>query len=56
MRGKRLVIVGSGSGIARRIAFDAHAAGAEVALAGRIAESFTAPGIRTARADFTDET
>jgi NAD(P)-dependent dehydrogenase (short-subunit alcohol dehydrogenase family) len=35
LQGKRMVIVGGGSGIARRLAADAAAAGAEVILAGR---------------------
>jgi NAD(P)-dependent dehydrogenase (short-subunit alcohol dehydrogenase family) len=52
---KRLVIVGGGSGIARRIAADAAAAGAEVVFAGRNPAEFTEPGIRTAIADLGDE-
>src|SRR2546423_4331823 len=53
--GKRLVVVGGGSGIARRIAVDAHAEGAEVVLAGRNPERIGAPGIRPAFADLGDE-
>ncbi|GAB3132491.1 SDR family oxidoreductase [Amycolatopsis sp. NPDC004378] len=53
--GKRLVVVGGGSGIARRIAADAHAAGAEVILAGRNPAGIDVPGIRTAFADLGDE-
>ncbi|WP_328618355.1 SDR family oxidoreductase [Amycolatopsis sp. NBC_00355] len=53
--GKRLVIVGGGSGIARRIAVDARAAGAEVVFAGRNPERFTEPGIVTEYADLGDE-
>ncbi|MEA5358083.1 SDR family oxidoreductase [Amycolatopsis sp., V23-08] len=52
---KRLVIVGGGSGIARRIAVDAAAAGAEVVLAGRNPAEFTDPGIRPEFADLGDE-
>lgn len=54
--GKRLVVVGGSSGIARRIAVDAAAAGAEVIFAGRNPAGFAEPGIRTAFADFGDET
>ncbi|MCR6490377.1 SDR family oxidoreductase [Amycolatopsis sp. OK19-0408] len=53
--GKRLVVVGGGSGIARRIAADAHAAGAEVVLAGRNPARLTEPGVRPAFADLADE-
>lgn len=53
--GKRFVVVGGGSGIARRIAVDAHAAGAEVLFAGRSPAEFTEPGVRTAVADLGDE-
>ncbi|MEU0793965.1 SDR family oxidoreductase [Amycolatopsis sp. NPDC005961] len=53
--GKRLVVVGGGSGIARRIAADAHAAGAEVIAAGRNPARIDVPGIRTAFADLGDE-
>ncbi|MFG1639980.1 SDR family oxidoreductase [Amycolatopsis sp. NPDC049252] len=52
---KRLVIVGGGSGIARRIAADAAELGAEVVFAGRNPAVFTEPGIRTAIADLGDE-
>ncbi|WP_326944041.1 SDR family oxidoreductase [Amycolatopsis sp. NBC_01307] len=55
LREKRLVIVGGGSGIGRRIAADAHAAGAEVVFAGRNPERFTEPGIRAEFADLGDE-
>jgi NAD(P)-dependent dehydrogenase (short-subunit alcohol dehydrogenase family) len=53
--GKRLVVVGGGSGIARRIAADAHAAGAEVTWAGRNPAGLAEPGVRTAFADLGDE-
>ncbi|GLY34576.1 short-chain dehydrogenase [Amycolatopsis sp. NBRC 101858] len=53
--GKRLVVVGGGSGIARRIAADAHAAGAEVILAGRNPARIDSPGIHAAFADLGDE-
>ncbi|WP_410674788.1 SDR family oxidoreductase [Amycolatopsis sp. cmx-4-68] len=53
--GKRLVVVGGGSGIARRIAADAHAAGAEVILAGRNPARPVEPGVCTAFADLGDE-
>ncbi|WP_284745743.1 SDR family oxidoreductase [Amycolatopsis sp. RTGN1] len=53
--GKRLVVVGGGSGIARRIAADADAAGAEVILAGRNPARIDVPGIRAAFADLGDE-
>ncbi|SFW68677.1 SDR family oxidoreductase [Amycolatopsis australiensis] len=53
--GKRLVVVGGGSGIARRIAADADAAGAEVTLAGRTPAEIGGPGLRTAFADLGDE-
>ncbi|MEV4055097.1 SDR family oxidoreductase [Amycolatopsis sp. NPDC049688] len=53
--GKRLVVVGGGSGIARRIVVDAREAGAEVTWAGRNPAQLTAPGIRTAFADLGEE-
>ncbi|WP_439383128.1 SDR family oxidoreductase [Amycolatopsis lexingtonensis] len=53
--GKRLVVVGGGSGIGRRIAADARAAGAEVTLAGRNPAGFTEPGVRAAFADLSEE-
>lgn len=53
--GKRLVVVGGSSGIARRIAADAHAEGAEVVLAGRDPARIGVPGIRAAFADFGEE-
>ncbi|RSD13769.1 SDR family oxidoreductase [Amycolatopsis eburnea] len=53
--GKRLVVVGGGSGIGRRIAADARAAGAEVTLAGRNPARLTEPGVRAAFADLTEE-
>ena len=53
--GKRLVVVGGGSGIARRIASDAYAEGAEVVLAGRNPDRTSEPGIRPAFADLGDE-
>jgi NAD(P)-dependent dehydrogenase (short-subunit alcohol dehydrogenase family) len=53
--GKRLVVVGGGSGIARRIAADAHAAGAEVLWAGRDPAGLAEPGVRTAFADLGEE-
>ncbi|UOX88927.1 SDR family oxidoreductase [Amycolatopsis sp. FBCC-B4732] len=53
--GKRLVVVGGGSGIARRIAVDARDAGAEVTVAGRNPARFAESGVRTAFADLTEE-
>ncbi|WP_033261254.1 SDR family oxidoreductase [Amycolatopsis vancoresmycina] len=53
--GKRLVVVGGGSGIARRIAVDAHAAGAEVTWAGRNPARLAEPGIGAAFADLSEE-
>lgn len=53
--GKRLVIVGGGAGIARQIASDAYAAGAEVIRAGRNPAALAEPGVRTAFADLGEE-
>ncbi|NBH11947.1 SDR family oxidoreductase [Amycolatopsis sp. SID8362] len=53
--GKRLVVVGGGSGIGRRIAVDARAAGVEVTLAGRNPARFAEPGVRAAFADLAEE-
>ncbi|MEU2093393.1 SDR family oxidoreductase [Nocardia beijingensis] len=67
MQGKRLVIVGGASGIARRIARDAAAEGAEVVLAGRnedavatarrqvLGETPGHPAIAAVRLDLGDE-
>ncbi|MGW5744363.1 SDR family oxidoreductase [Amycolatopsis sp. NPDC003861] len=53
--GKRLVIVGGGAGIARQIAADASAAGAEVIRAGRNPAALAEGGVRTAFADLGEE-
>ncbi|WP_410587959.1 SDR family oxidoreductase [Amycolatopsis sp. lyj-23] len=53
--GKRLVVVGGSSGIARRIVTDAHAAGAEVTWAGRNPAALAEPGVRAAFADLGEE-
>ena len=53
--GKRLVVVGGGSGIARRIAVDAGAAGAEVIWAGRRPAALGERGVRAAFADLGEE-
>lgn len=53
--GKRLVVVGGGARIARRIAADAHAAGADVVWAGRNPARLAEPGVRTAYADLGEE-
>lgn len=53
--GKRLVVVGGGSGIARRIVSDAYAAGAEVTWAGREPAALAERGVRAAFADLGEE-
>ncbi|WP_290053547.1 SDR family oxidoreductase [Amycolatopsis solani] len=53
--GKRLVVVGGGSGIGRRIAADARDAGAEVIVAGRNPARVTDSGVRAAFADLSEE-
>ncbi|MEV6828930.1 SDR family oxidoreductase [Amycolatopsis sp. NPDC051102] len=53
--GKRLVVVGGGSGIARRIVADAHAAGADVTWAARNPAQPAEPGVRAAFADLGEE-
>jgi NAD(P)-dependent dehydrogenase (short-subunit alcohol dehydrogenase family) len=59
MDGKRLIIVGGGSGIGRQIAADAAAQGAAVTLAGRDSRVLDAirvgEGISTAMVDLADE-
>jgi NAD(P)-dependent dehydrogenase (short-subunit alcohol dehydrogenase family) len=61
MDGKKLVVVGGGSGIGRRIAADAVAAGASVVLAGRDGRALDAAKaeiggpVVTARVDLGDE-
>src|SRR5882757_10945515 len=53
INGKKLLIVGGGSGIARQLAEDAAAQGATVVLAGR--RPVDAPGFKTAQVDLGDE-
>ncbi|WP_235096666.1 SDR family oxidoreductase [Amycolatopsis decaplanina] len=57
MRNKKIVLVGGGSGIARRLATDAAEAGATVVLAGRTTDQAGTvhPAITTARVDLGDE-
>src|SRR5882762_7184674 len=53
INGKKLLIVGGRSGIARQLAEDAAAQGATVMLAGR--RPVDAPGFKTAQVDLGDE-
>ncbi|WP_235783432.1 SDR family oxidoreductase [Amycolatopsis orientalis] len=55
MRDKKMVIIGGGSGIARRLAADAAEAGATVVLAGREPRTLDLSGVTTARVDLGDE-
>lgn len=55
LRGKHVVIVGGGSGIAGQLAADAVAEGAAVTWAGRTPERYVLPGVRAAYADLFDE-
>jgi len=55
LQGKTLVVVGGGSGIGRRIAGDAAAAGARVIVAGRNPAAVGDAGIEVARVDLADE-
>ncbi|QKV74591.1 SDR family oxidoreductase [Amycolatopsis sp. Hca4] len=60
VEGRRILVIGRGSGIARAVTSALRTAGAQVVAAGRdrpaLAEAYDDPGVETAYVDLTDET